>query len=238
MYLHANRRRHRVDVVRRREQYGKSTTHSRTPTILANLEAGWSLLIRFARERKALTMKEAKALRDRGAAALKAVGAAQGQHLAANDPVARFVELLSSVIASGRAHLASAQGGAPPEPQAWGWRQERSGDTLVWKPQGDRVGWLDEGNVYLEPEASYTVVQKVGNDAGDGISLSSTTMRKRLHERHMLVSTDEKRGKLTVRRTLEGKRRDVIHLVPSALHSPKPAQSAHRPCEVPNDPRK
>ena len=96
-------RRFRQDVVRRREQYRDSGAHLRTPTILANLAAGWELFLQFALESKALTREEVEKLQRRGAAALEAAAASQGQHLAANDPVDRFVALLSSAIASGRA---------------------------------------------------------------------------------------------------------------------------------------
>lgn len=215
------------DIARRRQKYTESASHRRTATILANLETAWELFLRFATESKALSRDEADVLRQRGAAALEAAAAAQVQHLAANDPVERFVELLSAAVASGRAHLANADGGVPSEPQAWGWRWDSGSDG--WRPQGHRIGWLDAGNVYLEPEAALAVVQQLGDDTGDGIAIASATLRKRLHERGLLASIDQKRDRLVVRRRLERKRRAVLHVKAAVLHAPKPAQPAQ--CE-------
>ena len=38
------------------------------------------------------------------------------------------------------------------------------------------------------------------------------TELKRLSEQHLLASTDQKRQRLLVRKTLEGRRREVLHL--------------------------
>ena len=59
---------------------------------------------------------------------------------------------------------------------------------------------------------------------GDGIGVTSQTLRKRLSERGLLASVDAKRETLTVRRTLEGKQRDVLHLVSSQLGTPAPEE--------------
>src|SRR6266851_881549 len=93
---------------------------------------------------------------------------------------------------------------------AWGWRCNQHGE---WEPKGDRVGWRGDGDhVYLDPDASYAAVQRLGQEVGDRLSLTPQTLRKRLKERGMLVTTDTGRQVLTVRRTLEGQRREVLHL--------------------------
>jgi hypothetical protein len=56
------------------------------------------------------------------------------------------------------------------------------------------------------------VVQQLARDQGDAFPITSTTLRKRLKEKGWLASTDTERGKLTVRRTFQGQRRDVLHL--------------------------
>jgi hypothetical protein len=59
------------------------------------------------------------------------------------------------------------------------------------------------------------------------------TLRKRLSERGLLASTDNNRQTLTVRRTLEASRRDVLHTSSYLLfiHSMKPDQPDHEPEE-------
>ena len=84
-----------------------------------------------------------------------------------------------------------------------------------WQPQGRLIGWEDgAGGLFLEPESSYTAVQEMGNATGEGVGISSATLRKRLHERGMLLSTetDKNKVRLTVRQTIGGKRRQVVHI--------------------------
>src|SRR5215208_5281065 len=72
-----------------------------------------------------------------------------------------------------------------------------------------RWGSLD---LYLEPEAAYAAVQKQGRDSGEPPAVTGRTLRKRrLHERGLLVSVDDARHVLTVRRTLGGRRWEVLH---------------------------
>ena len=72
------------------------------------------------------------------------------------------MELLSSALASGRAHVASPDGGAPEAPEAWGWHRTGDGCKGRWRAQGAQIGWRDGAALYLEPEASYAVAQKGG----------------------------------------------------------------------------
>ena len=62
----------------------------------------------------------------------------------------------------------------------------------------------------------------------DNIPVTQRTLHKRLNERGILVSCDQGRGKLTVRRTLEGKRRNVLHLLSDTLMAEETAQSAQK----------
>lgn len=77
---------------------------------------------------------------------------------------------------------------------------------------------MDGTEVFLEPTAAYQAAQKMGES--DPLGVSSQTLRKRLHEHGLLASTGrgaEGRNTLLVRRTLEGRRRDVLHLHANAL---------------------
>jgi hypothetical protein len=215
-----------VDHYRNRATQGNH--HRRTPTIIANLAIGWQFLLDFTQDAGAIDAQEAEELWDRGWAALITAAACQRQFHAASDPVERFLELLSAAIASGKAHIANDDGGAPTPAQAWGWRERRRGSVSESEPQGERVGWIQRNQLYLETDAAYNVAQRLANEAGDTIPIASHTMRKRLREKDKLATTDERRGKIVVRRTLEGKRRDVLHLRRSLLLPQESAQSAQR----------
>jgi hypothetical protein len=77
---------------------------------------------------------------------------------------------------------------------------------------GERVGWVEKDNLYLLPEAAYAAVQKQGRDSGEPLTVTERTLRKRLHERGLLLSVEDGRPTLAVRRTLGSQRRGVLHL--------------------------
>jgi len=87
-------------------------------------------------------------------------------------------------------------------------------------------------DLYLEPEVSYRIAQKLARDADDGLLPSNKTLHKRLHEHGLLASTELARGKLTVRRTLEEARRVVLHLRVESLGLGESAQTAQDPDDV------
>jgi len=197
--------------------------HRRVPTIVAHLEVALDHWLDFAHASGALTDTVADALWERGVAALRMAAKDQMQHQDASDPTQRFLKLLIAAIVTGRAHVAGIAGNAPENAEGWGWRSNESG-TSEKRPLGDRIGWVDGDDVYLEPEASYAVAQRLGRDGGDSIAVGSKTLHKRLHEKGLLVSTEAGRRKLTVRRVLEGQRRAVLHLSARLLSAPGRAQ--------------
>jgi hypothetical protein len=52
-----------------------------------------------------------------------------------------------------------------------------------------------------------------GRDVGDVLAVSEPTLKKRLHDKGLLVSTDTTRETLTVRRSIGGSTRSVLHLL-------------------------
>jgi hypothetical protein len=195
--------------------------HPRAPEIVANLAVAlWSFLD-FAVEADALTPVQAAELRAQWWPALLQAGAAQAQFQTSEEPARRFLELVSSALSSGRAHLADTDGGTPSlNPTAWGWRS--SGVEI--QPQGDRIGWIDSKTrgVFLDPTASYRAAQSMMT--GDAFPVSIGTLKKRLHEKGHLVRIDAPRETLTVRRMAQGRKRDVLHLKPASLSLVEPDQ--------------
>ncbi|MBP7748479.1 MAG: DUF927 domain-containing protein [Phycisphaerae bacterium] len=228
------------EVAALRVKATQANQHRRTPEIVADLLVGLRYFLKFAVEVGAITADKDHELRERAWAAMGAAAAAQtAQHQAA-DPVRRFLELLTAALASGHAHVAGMEGGEPDQPQAWGWRQFTVGTGEYqrdeWRPQGDRVGWIDKDSLFLEPEAVYRVVQAMA--AGEPLPVNSKTLHKRLAERGLLASADSQRSRNTVRITAETQRRYVLHLRASCLTSEESAQSAQSnhtpPPDAPN----
>lgn len=216
----------RADVVRLRDDPAVMGhgSHRRTPEIVANLAVGLRYLIDFAQDAGAIAQADGSQLWQRGLVALRTAAERQGEHQAANEPARRFIELVTSAIASGHAHLADRNGQAPADAQGWGWRAATIGTGAFaenrWQAQGDRIGWIDGEDVYLNPDASYRVAQAMAGPGCDALVIAIQTVRKRLAEKGWLIR-DISRDTLTVRRKLEGKTRDVLALVPGVL-SAKP----------------
>ena len=166
----------------------------------------------------------------RGEKALSEAAAEQASHLAAAEPTGYFLRMLAAVLASGRAHVAGPEGREPASnPEAWGWREVTTGSEQyargVWQPQGRRVDWVDGPDLYLEPEAASAEVQELAGKQGESLPIASRTLFKRLKERGLLASWDQKRGRLTVRRTLEAANRAVLHFHTDSLSLPTTVQT-------------
>jgi hypothetical protein len=202
-----------------REDASQAGQHKRTPGIVADLALGLKYFLAFAEKAGAVTTEEAAELWERGWKAILGAAASQAGHQVASEPARRFVELLSSAVASGRAHIAATSGEKPQgNAGALGWRKI-GGEYADWRPQGDRIGWVTGDDLYLEPEAAYRLAQSQAQ-GGEALTVGARTIRKRLKEKGLLLSIDEKRQTLTVRRTIEGvKDRSVLHLHLCSLFS-------------------
>jgi hypothetical protein len=210
--------RFRAEAARLREEIAAGlgeAKHRRTPTLVADLIVAFDLFLEFAREAGAIDDAERDELAGRCRAALLDVGADQAAAQQAADPCDRYLALLASILSSGRAHLAAPNGDRPASsPGAFGWRSFGDPTDLdtSWQPQGRRMGWIDGGDVYLDSEAAYAEAQALAGIQGDSLAVGRETLHKRLHERRLLASVDERRGKLLVRRSLGGGRPYVLHL--------------------------
>jgi hypothetical protein len=209
-----------------------SAAHRRTPEIISNLAVGLDYFLEFAREIGAITGVEAAKIQERCWKGLGRAADAQAEQQQASEPAHRFLELLSTALASGRAHVAASDGTQPPHPEAWGWREVTlgTGENIRedWWPKGDRIGWLDAKDLFLDVDAAYSSTQTIGKNLGDGISLTPRRLCKRLDEKGFLKTKGESRETLKVRRRLEGKRREVLHLEATLLE-----QCAFSPTDQP-----
>ena len=62
-------------------------------------------------------------------------------------------------------------------PETWGWRRVKGGPLAPdeFRPQGERIGWVELENLYLEPDSSFTVAQKLGSDQGKPLEITVQT---------------------------------------------------------------
>jgi hypothetical protein len=217
----------------------QSNQHKRTPGVVANLGVGLKKFLTFALESDVITKMELDALWERCWVALGDAAAAQQGHQANSDPVNRFLELLSASISGGRAHLTDVHGEAPKSAGSWGWREVTFGtgenQRTDWKPLGEHIGWMDGGDVFLQGDSAFAVVQKLARDSGDQIPVSLPTIKRRLHERCLLASTEKSMSggreveRLDIRKTLQGRRRTVMHFNSASWASTPPERVPSAP---------
>jgi hypothetical protein len=210
----------RQEVAELRDAAHQNGQHARTPVIVADLAVGWRYFLRFAVDSGAITKSEFAELWHRGWQALLKIAAEQQEHQTAADPVPYFVRLLASALASKRAHVTNAEGAGPDIPEAWGWRSVTIGNNSGWQPQGKQIGWLDGDDLLLSPDAAFAEAQRFAEEQGEHLSIAARTLWKRMNERGMLKSREESRERLTVRRTLEGSRKEVLHVSASIMLPP------------------
>jgi len=215
------------DELRSKARLEKS--HARTPGIVADLALGWKHFLQFALEIGAVTQDECNQLKRTAWNTLLATGADQEAEIAGQDHASRFLKLLSSVLSSGRGHVADRSGGSPPNAEAWGWHPNFKAGTfdsepsVTYAPQGRNVGWIVENDLYLDAEAAFAEIQALGELQGERLPITQGQLNKRLKERGLLASTE--RGKHTIRRQLQGASRAVLHLRASHVVLQKPGES-------------
>jgi hypothetical protein len=212
-----------------RDRAYQSGQHRRTPDIVANLAVGLEYFLDFAVSVEAIDGAEHKALQKRCWHALGRAAEAQGEHQQSQEPTQRFLQLVLAALSSGRCHITNLQGEAPnPSPDAWGWRKNDGLSGPTWNSQGHRIGWVDGDDLYLESQTAFAEAQLLAKDSGESIPITLNTLRKRLSQRGLLRSTDIRGGseRLEIRKTVQGKRRSVLHLHSQALYPQEVAQVA------------
>jgi len=200
-----------------------SHEHARTADIRAQLTSALGVFAKFLAEAGVLADSELATFQFRAMAALKEAADAQADFVEAIEPVGAFFRLLCAAIGSGSAHLADPHGGPPAgRESACGWRPAALGEG-AWLPQGVRVGWIHNDDLFLERETAYRAAQAMAPDRA-GVEVSPGTLTRRLHERGLLASVEANRRTLTIRRTVEGRRIDVLHLRAEILGLPPCAE--------------
>ena len=201
-----------------RAQASSSRQHARTPGIVAELMFAFRLFLKFALHSRAITEDQRDLLKVQCWEALLAAADSQRSHQIASDPAKTFIGLLHSALGTCRVHLADFHTvGSPENPESRGWRRPpNSRHADEWEPQGQRIGWADGDNIYLDRDAAYGAMQKFAQEQGQSIPISCFKLCKMLKEQKLLATVDEDRGTNTVRHWIHGERRPVLHLLATA----------------------
>ena len=212
---------HKIRAAKIRGKLEDDGGHARLPFNFSQMIIALETFLIFTQDVDALSRDDAVKLLTRGKIALWKICEAQSQHHSTEEPAHRFLRLVGALITSGRAHLASIAGDEPINADSYGWQFVTLGtgdyQREEWRPKGRCIGWVDGADLFLEPDSAFAEVQIFANSQGEVIPLTQATLRKRLKDQSLLTQIDEKRGRLTIRKTIAGKQRNVIAIRSDAI---------------------
>ena len=205
------------EIAQLRKQASHLKAHPRTPDIIANLGIGFKYFLEFAQDVGATTKNQADRLWAQGWQSLLLVGKSQRDIQEDMDPVLQVFDLLEVAVTSGQSHLVTIKGNQPEHPQEWGWKEFGCED---WRPQGTKIGWIDQTKqaFYLDPNKALSIAQQQAKKQQETLAFTEQTIKRRMKDGKYL-QTD--RNRVTVRRLIERRRREVLFLSNSTPFSQK-----------------
>ena len=177
---------------RARQRAMADDAHLRLPEAVAHLYLGFDLGLACAQELGACSEAEGDELRAKAWATLTALSTAQGALIVSEKPTHRFLRVVATLVAQGRAVLLDREPGDGPVPY-----------------RADLLGWQDTEGLYLLPEAAWHAVTKFCRESGEPFPLREVRLRHDL-EQEGIAETEPGRRTTTVR--VAGKTRRVIQI--------------------------
>jgi hypothetical protein len=214
-------------------------SHRRGIDNFANLMIGLILFADYALQNGAITQDQHRDLLRNGESHLSKLMDKQSEFLNDCDEVSRFLNLLRTAFNTGRAHISSRDNSSPFSSTAhyWGWKTiEDSFEGKRLQPQGDRIGWLLDDFICLDPDAAFATVQRLASEQHQPFEVTQRTLWRRLRDKGLLVVNQENaknESRHTVKRSIAGKKQNVIQLGLTALDENDSSQSSR--CETEND---
>ena len=167
--------------------------HSRHPDTLAELIITAELFAQFAADAGvALAADWLETITE----ALLQAGKEQAQFIATEEPAGRFVRLINAALAAGLCHVKRKDGREPypteKEMSGLGWQLRGYGagerEHENWDPQGPAIGWFEEQNLYLEPEAAYRTAARFAVEQGQALPLTQRSLFKAMESKGLIRS--------------------------------------------------
>lgn len=92
-----------------------------------------------------------------------------------------------------------------------------TGDPGSLTPGGERVGWVDGRDLYLDFEVAFGVARRKAEESGVPLDIRPVMLKKRLDDQGILVSKEESRETLEIRKVINGESKKVLHVRASSL---------------------
>lgn len=191
-------------------------SHLRSPEIIASKMLGMDTFLKFAVEVKAITESQATDIWQTAWKTFCDADAVQAELQQTEDPVLRFIDFLKTSILMGQAHVEEFTGGSPIlNATAWGWETGTLMGQEILKPKGKKIGWISGTNLYLDPDASYMVVQEIASRSGSPLTISPIVLRKRMDEKELIQQ--KVKGNLIKWMDIQGMKYKILHILTTAL---------------------
>ena len=143
------------------------------------------------------------------------------------DPASRFVSLIAAAVSAKRANIAATNGEEPENATALGWDYKGSGEKGYFAANGPVIGWIEGDELYLEAEAALACAKHLAREQGDELPFTDRRIQKSLQEAGLLKSSESDRN--AVRKTLDGRRRYVLHMSSERVLGIDLVSNAHPP---------
>lgn len=192
-------------------EFFSGSGHTRTPQMAGDLLAAAKMWLNFGMAKGFIEQEDSDAYELEIYEALKMTSIDQTRFITESDPAETFVSTMKAGFMAGRFHLKSIDGGRPDSPHMFGWEEDQSGTVYSYKPKGSHIGWVDEdkSTIYLDAAVGYEEIKK---QSGGSITITASTLWKRLIEAGVISARDEKRQRNTVRLTIKNVTKNVAHI--------------------------
>jgi hypothetical protein len=137
------------------------------------------------------------------------------------------VALIAAAVSAKRANIAGTNGLEPGDATALGWDYRGSGEHRHLAANGPVIGWIEGDELYLEAEAAMACAKHLAREQGNELPFTDRRIQKSLQEAGLLKSSEPERN--TVRKTLDGRRRYVLHMSAESGLGIDPRSNAVRP---------
>ena len=184
--------------------------HTRTKDNLATLLSGLWLLLEFGKEQNILSDENITHFKSKALSAAQDLAHLQVSVDQDGSEAERFISLLQSTLSMRRAHLVGKNGNCPPHAEALGWKWIGSGDNAKIDGQGPKIGWVTDGCIYIDFNATLGIIKTLSTQIGNHLGSGERAISKALLEANMLVKYDQ--GRTTTKVTVEGIRKNLLCL--------------------------
>jgi len=149
----------RKDALRDEIRAQLAGAHPRTPEAVASLIVGLEMLRNFAVDVGALDGAKGDEFLERASAGVIEAGEAHANATSGGDPATRFIEILRSLFAAGKAYVKDkGNGERPPLCEELGWEEDAYDGEYRPMRNAEFVGWADDDYFYLNQETAYAAV--------------------------------------------------------------------------------